>query len=43
VATSPVAGDDAAEVRWADRQELKSLDLVDGLWEALRDWGMLPR
>lgn len=42
VATTPVAGDDATEVRWVSRGELKSLDLVDGLWDALREWGMLP-
>ena len=43
VATTPVAGDDAAEVRWAGRAELKGLDLVDGLWDSLHEWGMLPR
>jgi ADP-ribose pyrophosphatase YjhB (NUDIX family) len=43
VSTTPVAGDDATEVLWADRATLKSLDLVDGLWEALHEWGMLPR
>jgi hypothetical protein len=43
VVTTPVPGDDAAAVRWASRQELKALDLVDGLWEALIEWGMLPR
>ncbi len=43
VVTTPVAGDDAAEVRWVGRVELKSLDLVDGLWDALHEWGMLPR
>lgn len=43
VATTLVAGDDAAEVRWADRSELKALDLVDGLWDSLAAWGMLPR
>jgi ADP-ribose pyrophosphatase YjhB (NUDIX family) len=43
VTTAPVAGDDASEVRWVSRVELDHLDLVDGLWEALRDWGMLPR
>lgn len=43
VATEPVAGDDADEVRWVDRSELKRLDLVDGLWDTLHDWGMLPR
>jgi 8-oxo-dGTP diphosphatase len=42
VATTPIAGDDATEVRWVSRGELKSLDLVDGLWDALREWGMLP-
>ncbi|MDQ1642298.1 MAG: 8-oxo-dGTP diphosphatase [Actinomycetota bacterium] len=42
VATTPVAGDDAAEVRWVTRQELRSLDLSDGLWESLSEWGMLP-
>jgi hypothetical protein len=41
--TSPVPGDDADEVRWAGRAELRSLDLVDGLWDALHEWGMLPR
>jgi ADP-ribose pyrophosphatase YjhB (NUDIX family) len=42
VDTSPVPGDDATEVRWVSRPELKALDLVDGLWEALVDWGVLP-
>lgn len=42
VVTTPVAGDDAGEVRWASRVELKHLDLVDGLWDALHEWGMLP-
>ena len=43
VVTLPVAGDDATEVAWADRGQLKGMDLVDGLWDALHDWGMLPR
>ena len=43
VTTPPVAGDDAAEARWASRAELADLDLVDGLWDALHEWGMLPR
>lgn len=43
VVTSPVAGDDAAEVRWVSRRELKGLPLVDGLWSTLSQWGMLPR
>ena len=42
VATTPVAGDDAAEVQWAGRSQLQALDLVDGLWDALAEWGMLP-
>jgi 8-oxo-dGTP diphosphatase len=42
VETAPIAGDDASEVRWVSRVELKSLDLVDGLWDALHEWGMLP-
>jgi 8-oxo-dGTP diphosphatase len=42
VTTTPVAGDDATEVRWVSRVELKHLDLVDGLWDALHEWGMLP-
>ena len=43
VATTPVAGDDADEVRWAGRPQLEALDLVEGLWESLAEWGMLPR
>jgi ADP-ribose pyrophosphatase YjhB (NUDIX family) len=43
VSTAPVAGDDASEVIWASRGTLKGLDLVDGLWETLHEWGMLPR
>ena len=42
VTTTPVAGDDAAEVRWVSRRELRELRLTDGLWEALESWGMLP-
>ena len=40
--TTPVAGDDASEVRWVSRAELGQLDLVDDLWDALARWGMLP-
>ena len=43
VATTPVAGDDATEVRWSGRRQLEALDLVDGLWDSLAEWGMLPR
>jgi 8-oxo-dGTP diphosphatase len=42
VVTTPVPGDDAAEVRWVTRRELQALDLTDGLWDALSEWGMLP-
>jgi len=41
--TAPVAGDDAAEVRWVTRTELAELDLVEQLWDTLEQWGMLPR
>jgi hypothetical protein len=30
-------------VVWADRADLKAMDLVAGLWDALHEWGMLPR
>lgn len=43
VVTTPVAGDDAAEVQWSGRHQLEALDLVDGLWDSLAEWGMLPR
>lgn len=43
VETRAVAGDDAGEVRWVDRRELEKLELVEGLWESLAEWGMLPR
>lgn len=39
----PVAGDDAAEVRWVDAAEYALLPVVDGLTEALGGWGVLPR
>ena len=40
--TSPVAGDDASEVRWVTRAELATLATADGLIDALTEWGMLP-
>ena len=40
--TSPVAGDDASDVRWVSRAELAGLATVDGLIDALTEWGMLP-
>ena len=41
--TSPVAGDDADEVRWVTRADLEALPLVPLLWDTLADWGCLPR
>lgn len=41
-AAAPVAGDDALEVRWVSRAEMTALPLVDGLLDALADWGVLP-
>lgn len=37
------AGDDADAVRWADRDDLDRLDLVDGLMEFLDTHGVLAR
>ena len=37
------AGDDADDVRWCDGATLTDLRLVDGLVEALAEWGCLPR
>ena len=36
------AGDDADEVRWVYADQLASLPCVEGLVEALTDWGVLP-
>jgi 8-oxo-dGTP pyrophosphatase MutT (NUDIX family) len=36
------AGDDAAELRWVGRAEFATLELTDGLWDALAGWGRLP-
>jgi 8-oxo-dGTP diphosphatase len=38
----PEAGDDADDVGWFPPTELERLDCVDGLVEALSDWGVLP-
>jgi 8-oxo-dGTP diphosphatase len=35
------AGDDAADVRWVAAAELDSLEITEGLIEALTDWGVL--
>jgi len=36
-------GDDAADVRWVAAGELDSLDITEGLIEALTSWGVLGR
>jgi 8-oxo-dGTP diphosphatase len=38
----PVAGDDAAEVRWVDLPDVAELPLADGLAEVLHDAGIIP-
>ena len=35
------AGDDAADVRWVTAAEIDSLEITEGLIEALTDWGVL--
>jgi 8-oxo-dGTP diphosphatase len=40
---SPVAGDDADDVRWVSAAELPTLPLVDGLVEFLAEHGVLHR
>lgn len=42
-AGEPVAGDDAAEVRWATASDLGRLALVDGLQEFLDEHGVSAR
>ena len=42
-AGEPVAGDDAAEVRWVEAAELEELDLVDGLARFLDEHGVTRR
>ena len=37
------AGDDAADARWVASGDLESLDITDGLIDALTDWGVLGR
>lgn len=39
----PVAGDDAADVRFADAATLAGLQCTPWLIETLREWGALPR
>jgi ADP-ribose pyrophosphatase YjhB (NUDIX family) len=42
----PVPGDDAVDAQWVDGAVLRAMDrrgwLVDGLYEALRRWRVLP-
>lgn len=38
----PVAGDDAADVRWFGRDELARLPMSEGLLESLTEWDVLP-
>ena len=38
---TPRAGDDAADVRWVAAAELDSLEITEGLIEALTGWGGL--
>lgn len=38
-----VAGDDAAEVGWFTAEQVRGLDCVPGLVEALEGWGVLSR
>ena len=40
---TPVAGDDAAAVRWVTRTALADLTCSPGLVETLTEWGVLPR
>lgn len=35
-------GDDAADLGWYTAEEVRALDSVPGLVEALEDWGVLP-
>ena len=37
------AGDDAADARWVEPGELDSLEITEGLVEALASWGVLRR
>ena len=37
------AASDAEEVGWFPAHRLEELDLTEGLLQALRDWGVLPR
>jgi 8-oxo-dGTP diphosphatase len=38
----PVAGDDAADVRWVPLAEVKDLDLTPRFMELMTQWGVFP-
>ncbi|HUR74763.1 MAG TPA: NUDIX domain-containing protein [Sporichthya sp.] len=42
VAGDLVAGDDASDARWVTRAQLMQLDTVEGLFNSLSGWGVLP-
>lgn len=42
VAGTPVAGDDAADVRWTTLADFDELPLAPGLRDTLAGWSMLP-
>jgi 8-oxo-dGTP diphosphatase len=37
------AGDDAGDAGWFSRADLTRLSLAEGLFDALREWGLLPQ
>lgn len=41
-ASAPMAGDDAADVRWVDPDEYAALELTTGLAETLARWRVWP-
>lgn len=41
--SDPLAGDDAADVRWVTHRQLLALDVSPGLAQALHDWGVWER
>lgn len=42
-AEDPTPGDDAEAANWVTAAEMAALPLVPQLWEALAEWGALPR
>jgi ADP-ribose pyrophosphatase YjhB (NUDIX family) len=37
-----VAGDDVEDARWVDRDRMRDLPIIAGMWEALKEWDALP-